>query len=184
MDAELFDLLAPIVASLGLELVDAGVRSGLVRVVVDRTGGVDLDAIAEATRTISSFLDVHDPQPGRRYTLEVSSPGLERPLGSPQQFSRALGEAVTVRTVSGSEGERRVRGRLASADDEGFVLDGEGLPTGGRRFSYSEVERARTVFEWPSPSSSRGGRGRSRVGRAGTAALPSRGTGTGEVSVR
>jgi ribosome maturation factor RimP len=149
VDDELVELLASTVAALGLEMVDAEVRAGLVRVVVDRSGGADVDSIAEATRAISTLLDEHDPQPGRRYTLEVSSPGVERPLRAPQQFAKALGEIVTVRTVTGGPGERRVRGRLAVADEDGFVLEGEDLGEGGRRFCYDEIERARTVFDWP-----------------------------------
>jgi ribosome maturation factor RimP len=149
VDDELCGVLASTVAALGLELVDAEVHAGLLRVVVDRSGGADVDSIAEATRAISAVLDRHDPQPGRRYTLEVSSPGVERPLRAPRQFAKAIGEIVTLRTVTGSQGERRVRGRLAAVDEDGFVIEGEGLGDDGRRFSYDEVERARTVFEWP-----------------------------------
>jgi len=149
VDDALFELLAPTLGALGTELVDVEVRHGLVRVYVDRPGGADLDSIAEATRAVSSVLDEHDPQPGGRYTLEVSSPGVERPLRSARQFARAVGETVTVRTLSGGEGERRLTGRLVSADEDGFVLDGEGACAGGRRLAYEDVERARTVFEWP-----------------------------------
>ncbi len=158
MGDELLDLLASTLAPLGLELVDMELRSGTVRVVVDRSDGPDLEAIAEATRAVSAVLDTHDPMPGQHYTLEVSSPGVERPLRTPQHFMRAQGETVTVRTTTGSQGERRVTGRIASADLEGFVLEGDALPEGGRRLSYSEVERARTVFEWggqPRPSDGR-----------------------------
>jgi hypothetical protein len=84
---------------------------------------------------------------------------VERPLRTPRHFERAVGETVTVRTSAGSQGERRVTGRLAFADPDGFVLEGDDLPEGGRRFSYAEVERARTVFEWggkPRPSDARG----------------------------
>jgi ribosome maturation factor RimP len=170
MADELLDLLASTLAPLGLELVDMELRSGTVRVVVDRTDGADLETIAEATRAVSAVLDTHDPMPGQRYTLEVSSPGVERPLRTPQHFLRAVGETVTIRTTVGSQGERRVTGRVASADDHGFVLEGDDLPEGGRRFSYTEVERARTVFEWggkPRPSDSR------RHGSAQHRALPS-----------
>ncbi|HXX91913.1 MAG TPA: ribosome maturation factor RimP [Acidimicrobiales bacterium] len=167
---ELFDILAPTVAELGLELVDLELRPGLVRVVVDREGGADLDAIATATRAVSDVLDAHDPMPGHRYTLEVSSPGVERPLRTPAHFARAVGETVTVRTVTGGEGERRVRGELVAADDEGIVLAGDDLPPGGRRLAYEEIERARTVFEWggaPRPSGGRHkGTARHRAGSA------------------
>jgi ribosome maturation factor RimP len=167
---ELTDLLASTLAPLGFELVDMEMRSGTVRVVVDRSDGADLEAIAEATRAVSAVLDTHDPLPGQRYTLEVSSPGVERPLRTPQHFIRAVGETVTVRTVTGSQGDRRVTGRLASADPDGFVLEGEDLPEGGRRLAYAEVERARTVFEWggkPRPSDGR------RRGSAQHRAVPS-----------
>jgi ribosome maturation factor RimP len=155
---ELFDTLAPTVAELGLELVDLDLRAGLLRVVVDRPGGVDLEVIASATRAVSEALDSHDPFPGRRYTLEVSSPGVERPLRTPVHFARAVGETVTVRLRHGGEGERRVSGRLAQADDTGIVLVGHELPAEGRRLAYDEIERARTVFEWGGGPRPTGGR--------------------------
>ena len=167
VDDGLFDLLASTVGPLGLELVDVELRPALVRVVVDRRQGADLDRIAEATRAVSAALDRHDPFPGHRYTLEVTSPGVERPLRRPRDFARAVGETVTVRTRAGGEGERRFTGRLAVADTTGFLLesderavdDAAGAPTEARRFAYAEVERARTVFEW-GPSSPRPGRTR------------------------
>jgi ribosome maturation factor RimP len=149
---ELQDTVAPVVEALGLELVDVEVRPGVVRVVIDRNGGVDLEAISGATREISSFLDRNDPVPGGRYTLEVSSPGLERPLKTPAQFARAVGEEVTIRTIASAGLERRLRGTLESVDDEGVVLAGEGLPAGGSRIAYADIERARTVFEWGAAS--------------------------------
>jgi len=155
---ELFDILAPALSDLGLELVDLELRSGLLRVVVDRPGGADLEIISVATRAVSEILDVHDPFPGHRYTLEVSTPGVERPLKTPAQFARAVGEIVTLRTLSGDAGERRLRGRLVGVDEEGIVLEGEGLPEVGRRLTFDEIERARTVFEWggsPRPPSGR-----------------------------
>jgi len=165
VDDELFEMLASSVARLDLELVEAEMRPGIVRVVVDRPGGVDVDAIAEATRAVSAVLDEHDPQPGRRYTLEVSSPGVERPLRTPKQFESAVGEKVTVRTVSGGEGERRFTGRLARADETGIVLEGEELVGGELRLAYEEVQRARTVFEWPAASRSSGKSSRSSPSR-------------------
>lgn len=170
MGDELTDLLAATLAPLGFELVDLELRSGTVRVVVDRVDGADLETIAEATRAVSALLDTHDPMPGQHYTLEVSSPGIERPLRTPRHFMRAVGENVTIRTTTGSKGERRVTGKVTSADPDGFVLEGEELPEGGRRFSYAEVERARTVFEWggkPRPSDGR------RHGSAQHRAVPS-----------
>jgi ribosome maturation factor RimP len=149
---ELFDLLASTVAHSGLELVDLEVRPGLVRVVVDGPGGAGLDAIADATGAVSAVLDSHDPLPGHRYTLEVSSPGVERRLRTPAHFCRAVGENVSVRTVSGAAGAGRISGRLVAADEEGFVLEVGGDAAGHGpsqvRLAYGDVERARTVFEW------------------------------------
>lgn len=170
MDAELHGLLASAVDHLGLEVVEVERRSSSVKVVVDRPGGVDLEAIAEATRAVSVVLDRHDPFPGHRYTLEVSSPGIERPLRTPGHFVRAVGETVTVRTLHGGEGERRFQGRLKQADEDGFVLEGEGLPEGGKRFAYDEVQRARTVFNFgPAPSHKKGS-----AMRAGGSGVPGR----------
>jgi ribosome maturation factor RimP len=151
VEHELFGLLASRVAELDLDLVDVEVLTGKVRVIVDRSGGADIDSIAAASRTVSDVLDHHDPQPGHRYTLEVTTPGVERPLRSPGSFARAVGETVSVRTVGGGEGERRFQGVLSRADDEGFVLKSESSPSGERWFSYDQIERARTVFEWPAP---------------------------------
>ncbi len=147
MGDELFNLLASTVAPVGLELLDLEVRPGLVRLVVDGPGGAQLEAIADATRSVSRLLDEHDPQPGHRYTLEVTSPGVERPLRTPGHFVRAVGETITVRTAAGDPGTRRHTGRLVAADDEGFVVECAD-DAGVHRFGYDEIERARTVFEW------------------------------------
>ncbi len=165
MDEELLITLQPIVESVGLELVDVERRPGVLAVTVDRQGGVDLDALTTANRAVSRALDELDPIPGR-YSLEVSSPGLERPLRTPAHFARAVGETITVKTRPQVTGERRRRGRLVAADDEGFELDPEptedaagsdGATTadgsagiGTVRLSYRDVDRARTVFEWGS----------------------------------
>ena len=148
------ELVEPVVAQVGLEVYDVEHTGGAVRVLVDRDGGVDLDTLSELTRRVSRLLDEADPVPGR-YTLEVSSPGLERPLRTPAHFSRAVGSDVTVKTVPGTEGDRRVRGTLVDAGDDGFTVRAEG---GERRLRYDEVERARTVFEWgPAPKPGGGG---------------------------
>ena len=111
------DAVAPLVEGLGLILHDVEHTGGSLRVLVDRDGGVDVDALTDATRAVSSLLDELDPI-GGRYTLEVSSPGLERPLRTAAHFRRAVGTEVTVKTVPGTDGERRFTGVVADADDE------------------------------------------------------------------
>jgi ribosome maturation factor RimP len=143
------ELVEPVLATSDLELVDVEVDRGLVRLSLDRPGGIDLEAISAISPAISAALDAGDPLPDQ-YHLEVSSPGLERPLRTPEQFQRFVGSKVSVRTLPGVEGERRVTGTLKAADDEGVVVD----PDGGapRAVRYADMERARTVFEWgPAP---------------------------------
>ncbi|HEX9529700.1 MAG TPA: ribosome maturation factor RimP, partial [Acidimicrobiales bacterium] len=79
------ELIEPALVSAGFELVDVEASSHLVRVTVDRAGGgIDLDAVSAASRLVSGLLDAHDPVRGDAYTLEVSSPGLERRLRTPE----------------------------------------------------------------------------------------------------
>lgn len=147
-------LVTPILDERGLHLYDVEHAGPLLRVLVDRPGGVDLDLLAQVTRELSSALDAADPVPGR-YTLEVSSPGLERPLRRPEHFSAAVGSTVKMKTRQGTEGQRRVEGLLMAADEEGVTVGDGGEH---RRLSYDDIERASTVFDWqpagrrPTPS--------------------------------
>jgi len=142
------EIVEPLLARHSLEVYDVELTGSQLRVTINRpapsTDGLDLETIAQATRLVSLALDEHDPIDGR-YTLEVSSPGLERTLRTPLHFTRAVGSLVNLKTRPGIEGERRVRGVLAEADDDGVVVD-------GRRVGYDEIERARTVFEWGPPA--------------------------------
>ena len=131
----------PPLAEGGFELVDVERQGSVLRVTVDRSEGVDLEAVTEATRLVNEVLDASDLI-GERTTLEVSSPGLERPLRTPGHFRRFVGTEVAVKLRPGVEGERRLAGVLEDADDDGVVM-------GGRRLPYTDIEKARTVFVWP-----------------------------------
>ena len=126
-------LAAPIEAlGLDLEAVDlsrAGKRSVL-RVAVDKDGGVDLDDIAAATAEVSRVLDESDAMGNNPYTLEVSSPGVDRPLTLPRHWRRNAGRLVTV-TVSGDE----VTGRVTEVDAAGVLLavEAKGKPGAKKR---------------------------------------------------
>ena len=152
------DLVAPLFGDGGPELVDVEHVQGVVRITVDRDGGVSADELGQLTRRISQTLDDADPVPGR-YTLEVSSPGLERPLRTQAHFARAVGDKVNVKTRPNVEGDRRVVGELTAADDDGITIQPEDGSTGdARHLRYEEIERARTVFDWgPAPKPGKSG---------------------------
>jgi ribosome maturation factor RimP len=117
----------------------------VVRVYVDADDGVDLDTVAEVSEEISRGLDLRDPIDGR-YTLEVSSPGLERTLRSPEHFALSVGRTVIVKTVEPLVGgSHRVEGRIAGTTDEGLRLAVEGSEI---TVPFERIRSARTVFEW------------------------------------
>lgn len=149
-------VVAPLLERHGLHLYDLEHAGPILRVLVDHPGGVDLDVLTKVTRELSSVLDDVETLPGR-YTLEVSSPGLERPLRRPEHFASAVGTQISLKTRPEVEGDRRLDATLESADDQGIVMrQGDEV----RRLAYDEIERARTVFDWgpsgPRPSPSRG----------------------------
>ena len=142
----------PVLSSLGLELVDVEIvgsgRARTLRLTVDREGGIDLDSLAEANGPVSAALDAVDALSGP-YTLELSSPGVERPLRRPSDFARFVGTVISVKSHDPVDGARRHRGLLLEADDAGIAVEVDGEH---RRFSYDAIASARTVFEWgPAP---------------------------------
>ena len=151
-------LVEPIASDLQLDIYDIEQRGGTLRITLDTrpeaTERIDLEQLALATRLISREFDHADPIPGR-YTLEVSSPGIERPLRTPEHFARAAGATVTVRLVArDANGQRRFEGRLVASDaTTATVL----TDTGERVLQLSQIERAKTVFEWgPAPKPGKG----------------------------
>lgn len=149
------DLVLPLLAERDIELYDLEVAGPVLKVVVDRPGGLDLDVLAKATRAVSHALDEADPIAGA-YTLEVTSPGLERALRTPQHFVRAVGESVKIKltadAVEGADTDRRLSGVLVAADDDGITVradaPGGDEPPAERRVAHADIERARTVFQW------------------------------------
>ncbi len=142
------DLLAPLFEGRGLEVYDLTYGGGVLRIIVDKPGGVSLDQVADATKVVSRLLDDNDLVPGR-YTLEITSPGLERPLRQPEHFARAMGETISVKLGPQVEGERRIQGVLMGCDDDGITIEENGVP---HRMAYTDITKARTVFEWgPKP---------------------------------
>jgi ribosome maturation factor RimP len=158
MDVE--SLVRPVVEGAGLELVEVsfqrGPGRGLLRVTVDRDGGVDLDSIGGISERISRRLDLEGFDPGP-YTLEVSSPGVERPLRRPDEFARRVGEKVKVRTAQRLEGTRTFTGTIVEAGEVEVRIATE---AGERTVSFDDIESARTVFEWgPRPQAKQKAKG-------------------------
>jgi ribosome maturation factor RimP len=141
-------IVLPLADERGLDLYDVEQHQASLRVLVNREGGIDIGTLTELSRAVSRALDEADPV-GGKYTLEVSSPGLERPLRRPDHFRGALEDRITVKTVPGSEGERRITGVLVAADDEAItVRPDDGQEGDERRLGYDEIEAARTLFDW------------------------------------
>ena len=155
------ELVAPIVSDLGLDLYDLEFVSGVVRVVVDtkpgtlgengRPAGVDLEKIGLLTRLISKEFDHAEPVPGR-YTLEVTSPGLERNLRLPRHYVREVNKEVNVRLTAPLEtgGERRIQGVLVGADEREITV--RNASDVEIKIKYATIDRARTVFKFETTS--------------------------------
>jgi ribosome maturation factor RimP len=149
----LLDLLGPVVNKAGYDLEDVSVtsagRRSLVRVTVDADGGIDLDAVAEVSRLISDTLDADAMNPGSpralsgAYVLEVSSPGVDRPLTDPRHWRRATGRLVKVEMA-----ERPIVGRIAGVDDAGVTLDVDGAP---RKIAWRDLGRGKVQVEFNRP---------------------------------
>jgi ribosome maturation factor RimP len=138
-------LLEPVVNSAGYDLEDLRVepagRRRLVRVIVDADGGVSLDGVAEVNQAVSAALDEADLMGSAPYVLEVSSPGVDRPLTEPRHWRRAAGRLVTVPLTEGGE----LTGRVSNADDEKVVIEVGGEE---RAFGYDQVGRGRVQVEF------------------------------------
>jgi len=138
-------MLEPVVEALGFELVDVELAgssgNALLRVYIDSLGGVTVDDCATVSRQVSAVLDVEDPVPGK-YALEVSSPGLDRPLVKLKDFQRFTGDEIKVRMVRPILGRRNFTGRLAGIEGESIVLE-----VGAESFSLplDDIEKARLV---------------------------------------
>ena len=143
--------LDPVVAAAGFDLEDVAVsvagRRSVIRVIVDRDGGVDMDAIAAVSRVVSDTLDRTDVPGDSPYTLEVTSPGVDRPLTEPRHWRRAAGRLV----VAGE-----IRGRVVGADDDGVTLLVDGAE---RSVAYAELPAGKVQIEFASPDSASAGGG-------------------------
>ena len=136
------------VSALGYELVAVEFvpqqGNSLLRVYIDSPDGITVDDCAKTSRQVSTLLDVEDPIPGR-FTLEVSSPGINRPLVKPEHFEKYCGERVKVTTHNLHLGRKRFTGQLTEVNETGIVVEVDGeaydLP-------FTDINNARLAPEW------------------------------------
>jgi ribosome maturation factor RimP len=140
----LIGLLEPTVNALGYELIDLDFRpggGGLVRLFIDKDPAVTLDDCEHVSRQVGDLLDVEDPLPGG-YVLEVSSPGLDRRLRTPEHFAAVIGAEIRVELKRAIDGRRRFRGALLTADADAIEINVDGTK---RQLPLAEVSIARLV---------------------------------------
>ena len=138
-------LLSPVADEHGLDLEDVVVtpagKRRMLRVVVDKDGGLGLDMVAEVSTAVSRVLDDSDVMGGAPYVLEVTSPGVDRPLTERRHWRRNVTRLVTVSTVEGTSFD----GRLAEVDEEGIGVDVDGSVT---RLGWDRVATGRVQVEF------------------------------------
>lgn len=174
------ELIEPIASDLQLDVYDVERRGSTLRVTLDTFPGsqssVDLDQLALATRLVSRELDHTDPVPGK-YTLEVTSPGVERTLRTPAHFQREVGKTISIRLTNVDADDRRLEGVLVAADDATATIRLDGDDSLDERvIELDQIDRARTVFVWgPQPKKGgkngkpKGGQGKKSAAKKGAA---------------
>jgi ribosome maturation factor RimP len=138
------DILEPGAQALGLEIVAvelSGNESSILRVYIDQPSGVTVEDCAKASRQFGAILDVADPI-SSRYTLEVSSPGMDRPLAKPEHFKQVIGERVKIKMTVLVEGRRRFTGELVDADELTATVNVDGVES---TLAFADMDRARLV---------------------------------------
>jgi ribosome maturation factor RimP len=156
-NAELTNLLTPVVTDLGLECLGVEYSpshgNSLVRVYIDAAQrAVTVDDCEAVSRQVSAMLDVNDPISGR-YTLEVSSPGLDRPLYTPRQFARFIGQPAKIEVNLAIAGRRRFQGPILAAEGEDVILEQDGTPV---RIAHANIHKAKLVPQYDEPAAKPG----------------------------
>ena len=145
---DLWELFEPVVSGMGYDLIEIehfpNPKHGVLRLYIDKEGGVNVDDCSTVSRQISALIDVEEPIRGQ-FNLEVSSPGADRPLRRLQDFQRFIGSLVKLKTVMPLEGQRNFKGRMLEASEETLVIETDteeiSLPMGA-------IEKARIVPEY------------------------------------
>ncbi len=145
MEERLTTIIDPVITEHGCELVEVQLvqrrANALVRVLMDKPGGVTIDDCAAVSHQVSYLLDASDPLEGR-YTLEVSSPGLDRPLTTPADFRRKIGETVRL-FAKGPAGSYERLGKIVQVDDQTLTLK---TGSGEERCPWSDIVKGKIIF--------------------------------------
>ena len=144
----LWELFEPVVDGLGYDLIEIehfpNPKHGVLRLYIDKDGGVNVDDCSIVSRQISALIDVEEPVSGK-FNLEVSSPGSDRPLRRLQDFQRFIGALVKIKTVMPLEGQRNFKGRMLEANEDRLVIETDeeelSLP-------MSAIDKARIIPEF------------------------------------
>ena len=144
----LWELIEPVVKGMGYDLIEIehfpNPKHGVLRLYIDKEGGVNVDDCSTVSRQVSALIDVEDPVSGQ-FNLEISSPGADRPLRRLVDFQRFIGSLVKLKTVMPLEGQRNFKGRLLEASEETLVIE-----TDDEEISLpmSTIDKARIVPEY------------------------------------
>ena len=155
---KIIERVEPVIDAEGMELVDVEClrmkTRWLVRIYIDKEGGVTIDDCTDISRQVGDLLDVYDIPPGP-YTLEVSSPGLDRPLFTPAQAAGYAGQTVEVRLHEPREGRKNFKGVLKGVQGDVLTVDVDGRE---ETFAWEAVKKARLVYDFgaPAPQGRRG----------------------------
>jgi ribosome maturation factor RimP len=144
----LWELFEPVVNGMGYDLIEIehfpNPKHGVLRLYIDKEDGITIDDCSDVSRQISALIDVEDPVRGQ-FNLEVSSPGMDRPLRRVKDFQRFTGSKVKLKTIMPFEGQRNFSGRLLEADEESVVIETD---TEEITIPMSALEKARVVPEF------------------------------------
>jgi len=144
----LWELFEPVVEGMGYDLIEIehfpNPKHGVLRLYIDKANGVNIDDCTEVSRQISALIDVEDPVRGQ-FNLEVSSPGMDRPLRKLRDFQRFAGSLVTLKTAVPMDGQRNFKGKLLQATEETVVIETD---TEEISIPMRSIDKARVVPEF------------------------------------
>ena len=147
----LWELFEPVVNGMGYELIEIeyqpNPKYGVLRLYIDSEQGIDIDDCSEVSHQISALIDVEDPLPGK-FNLEISSPGLDRPLRKLEDFEKFAGQRAQVKTAMPLDGQRNFKGRLAGIDNDVLLLECDDKLV---RLAVSAIDKARLIPDFDKP---------------------------------